>query len=111
MPVLRTKQLNDPTYHFVKISSASKSKQLQNWLLLYLLYSPLIILINAHGKRTVDILCIRSHTGRLYDYYIRQPGLFHFSFRELCFKPAIRLLNFPKISLKTLIGHGRYMPC
>ncbi|MBB5648991.1 hypothetical protein [Pedobacter cryoconitis] len=98
------KQLNDPTYHFVKISSAAiKSKQLQNWLLLYLfIHSPLIV-INL-------MLMVSGLYGHFYvsaailaGYMIIISGsLAYFTFRSVnyAFKPAIRLLNFPKISLK-----------
>lgn len=98
------KQLNDPTYHFVKISTAAtKSIQLQNWLILYLfIHSPLIV-INL-------MLMVSGFYGHFYvsaatlaGYMIVAFGsLAYFTFRSVnyTFKPAIRLINYPKISLK-----------
>lgn len=98
------KQLNDPTYHFVKTSSAAtKNIQLKNWLILYLfIHSPLIV-INL-------MLMVSGLYGHFYvsaamltGYMIVAFGsLAYLTFRSVnyTFKPAIRLINSPKISLK-----------
>ncbi|WP_367864244.1 hypothetical protein [Pedobacter sp. WC2423] len=98
------KQLNDPTYHFVKISSASvKSVQLQHWIILYLfIHSPLnvinlmLIIIGIYGHFYLSAATLTGYIILI----SASPAYFTFRSVNYAFKPAIRLINYPKISVK-----------